>query len=528
QGRTEEAWQRCCGFIDLSLADFMRIQSRLLEEQLELMKRCELGKFLMNGAAATTVAEFRDRLPLTTYDDYAPYLIEKREDALPMKPALWQYTSGKSGDYPFRWAPITGAQLKEIELMSLAIIFFSACRQRGDIAFDIDDRALYGMAPPPYATGTMVRAFPYEIFRFLPPVEEAEKESFDQRMKRGFDLALSDRLDLLIAMSSVANAIAGRFQRKGNSTRIGPLLRRPKALLRLLRGLIRARIAGRNMLPRDLWNIKGLVTFGIDSSVYRKRNAEMWGREPLEFHGSTETVLIATQTWDHAGMTFFPYLNFFEFIPEEESLKSRDDPSYRPKTLLLDEVTTGKYELVITSLHGGPFLRYRLGHLIEITALRNEQLNIDIPQMVFLSRVDDQLDIAGFTRLSEKTLWQAIVNAGLDCPGWVARKETDDEPVLQLYVEMEGNAAAEEMAAAVHAELCRLDTPYAEMESITGLRPIKVTLVPDGAFADYETMRRAVGSDLTQLKPPHINPSDEVIDFLMGATRRAPRTKVGV
>ena len=54
QGRTDEAWQRCCGFIDLSLPDFMRIQNRLLQEQLELMKRSELGRYLMNGAARTS------------------------------------------------------------------------------------------------------------------------------------------------------------------------------------------------------------------------------------------------------------------------------------------------------------------------------------------------------------------------------------------------------------------------------------------------------------------------------------------
>ena len=44
QGRYGELWQRCCGFIDLSLEDFMQIQRRLLLEQLELLKRCELGR----------------------------------------------------------------------------------------------------------------------------------------------------------------------------------------------------------------------------------------------------------------------------------------------------------------------------------------------------------------------------------------------------------------------------------------------------------------------------------------------------
>ena len=43
QGRKEELWQMCCGFIDLSLEQFMAIQTRLLLEQIELLKNCELA-----------------------------------------------------------------------------------------------------------------------------------------------------------------------------------------------------------------------------------------------------------------------------------------------------------------------------------------------------------------------------------------------------------------------------------------------------------------------------------------------------
>jgi len=37
QGRKEELWQMCCGFLDLSLEQFMTIQKRLLLEQIELL-----------------------------------------------------------------------------------------------------------------------------------------------------------------------------------------------------------------------------------------------------------------------------------------------------------------------------------------------------------------------------------------------------------------------------------------------------------------------------------------------------------
>ncbi|MFC2070877.1 GH3 auxin-responsive promoter family protein, partial [Chloroflexota bacterium] len=250
---------------------------------------------------------------------------------------------------------------------------------------------------------------------------------------------------------------------------------------------------------------------------------EMWGIQPLEFHGCTEAVLIATQLWDRQGMTFVPNLNFFEFIPEEESIKSRDNPAYQPSTLLLDEIETGNYELVITSLHGGPFVRYRLGHLINISSLRNEQLNVDIPQMQFLSRVDDQIDIAGFTRLSEKTIWQAVENAGLHYSNWTVRKEVKDKPVLHLFIEIkdtEEDITAEQVADRVHNALKKLDTPYAELEAFTGLRPLKVTILPQNTFRLYKQKQQHSGSDLDQLTPPHINPSNSTIESLINSTTR--------
>ncbi|MFC1932524.1 GH3 auxin-responsive promoter family protein [Chloroflexota bacterium] len=516
QGKTEEVWQLCCGFIDLSLDDFMSIQWRLLSEQLELLKKCELGRRIMNGAAPRKLEEFREQIPLTTYDDYAPYFLERRGVGLPDKPTLWQYTSGKSGEYPFRWAPITAEQLREIKLLLFALLIFSGCKQRNEIAFEEHDRVLYGMAPPPYATGTMARVFPYELFDFLPPVEEAEKMSFEERMQQGFQLALSEGLDVFLALSSVVIAIGDRFGQKSNNTDIKALLKRPKAILRLARGLIKSRLAHRPLLPKDLWSLKGLITFGIDSSVFKEKIKETWGVEPLEFHGCTEAVVIAMQTWDHQGMTFVPHLNFFEFIPEEESIKSRENPAYQPSTLLLDEIKPGNYELVITSLHGGPFVRYRLGHLIEITSLRNEQLDIDIPQMVFLSRVDDQIDIAGFTRLSEKTIWQAIENTGLAYEDWTVRKEVKGKPTLHLYIGLkEDGVTAGHVSASIHEELKKLDTPYAELESFIGLRPLEVTLLPSGTFREYMLRQQQAGADLAHLKLPHINPSDTMLDTLL-------------
>lgn len=528
EGKYGELWERCCSFIDLSLEEFMTIQQRLLVEQLEQLNRCELGRVVMRGARPTTLEELRQRVPLTTYADYAPYLLKRRMDVLPRKPILWQYTSGRSSDYPFLWAPVTGRQLEEITTLIFALFFFSSCSWRGEIVFRHQDRFLYGMAPPPYASGSMARAFPHELFRVMPPMELAESISFEERIQRGFELALSGGLDVSLTMSSVAVAIGNRFSQRGGKVDIKGLLKKPRALLRLGKGIVKSRLAHRPMLPRDLWTLKGLITYGIDGSIYKEKIKEMWGRYPLDFHGCTEAPIIAMQTWDYHGMTFVPHLNLFEFIPEAESRKSREDSSYQPTTLLIDQVTPGDYELVITSFHGGPFVRYRVGHMVRVLSLRNEVLNIDIPQMSFVSRIDDMIDIAGFTRLTEKTIWQAIESAGIIYSDWTARKEVGDRPMLHLYIEPKGRYISDEQATAmVHEELKKLHTPYAEVESFLGLQPLVVSLLPVGAFQEYRRAQVAAGADLVHQKVPHINPSDEMVDFLLSSGRRVPAGVAG-
>ena len=527
KGSYDELWDRCCGFIDLSMEEFMGIQKRLLLEQLELLKNCQLGRGIFNGANPTTVEEFRQMVPLTSYEDYAPYLLKRRWEVLPRKPIMWQYTSGKSAEYSYRWAPMTARMMDETEALVFALAFFSGAKKRRDIAIRPGDRILYGMAPPPYATGTMTRVFPHEMFQFLPPVAEAESITFEERINKGFQMGLVKGMDYCLSMSSVTVAIGEKFKNSGGKVDIKKLVRQPK-------GKMKAKLAGRPMLPRDLWKLKGVITYGIDGEIFRDKIKEMWGCYPLDFHGCTEAPIIAMQTWDHEGMTFIPHMNFYEFIPEAEAVKCWQNPDYQPQTYLMDELKPGNYEIVITNFHGGAFVRYRLGHLVQITSLRNEKLDIDIPQMRFLARVDDQIDIAGFTRLSEKVIWQALENSGIAYENWTARKETRaGKPELRIYVEPKKGTrlSADEAAALIHTELKKLDQPYAELEDFTGLRPLTVAVLPQGAFKLYKLKQQSAGAELAHLSPPHLNASDGTIDFLSetaGRVRVSEPEKVAV
>ncbi|MFC2035692.1 GH3 auxin-responsive promoter family protein [Chloroflexota bacterium] len=523
QGKTEELWQRCCGFIDLSLEEFMAVQKRLLLEQLALLKKSELGQYIMNGAEPYTVEEFREQVPMTTYADYSSVLLDQHEDVLPAKPILWVQTSGRSGEYPHKLVPITSRFWEEAGQNFSAIAFFAACKEKGDIPFNNSIKMLHAMAQVPYLTGTIAYKLEKELgFEFFPSLRESEEMSFEDRVEKGFRLALSEGMTGFYGLAGVLVGIGEKFRQNSGNMNFSQLLSQPEALFRLARGLIKSKLAGRSLLPKDLWELKIISSMGTDSTIYKDRIKDLWGRSPLEVYGNSETTVIATQTWDYDGMVFFPNLNFLEFIPEEEHLMWKLNPSYQPKTVLLDEVKAQEnYELVITNFHGGSLVRYRVGDMIRITALRNDKLNINIPQMVFERRADDLIDL-GFMRLTERVIWQAIENAKFGYQGWTAHKEVGETPRLHLYLELDDNyiTSEEDIATLIYEQIKKLDDglyiykDLASLEKLIRFKPIEVTLLPAGTFSNFKNQRQAEGADLVHLKPPHINPSDEILSLL--------------
>jgi len=533
EGRKEELWQMCCGFINLNLEQFMAIQKRLLLEEIELLKNCEMGRKVMRGAMPETVEEFRERVPLTTYSDYLPELVEKREDVLPTKPTIWVHTIGKPGEYNIKNVPISERFLYEFERVAGGIGLLASCDTQGDFPVKEHMKVLCATGSQYYGAGIIGHLLKQVLGCDSLP-SDADGMPFQERMRVGFKEALYKGLDAPGGLSTILVYVGEVLRQGAIDVDTSFLLSHPKASVRLIKGLVKSKIARRPLLPKDLWTLKIALGGGTDSAVFKERVEELWGKKPLEIYGGTEGGIYATQTWDYEGMTFIPNLNFLEFIPEKEWFKWQLDHSYQPKTILLDEVKAGgKYEIVITNFHGGIMTRYRPGDMVRITSLRNEKLNIDIPQMAFEKRADELIIIFGVGHLTEKLIGEAIENTGIPYVDWTARKEVvDGKPALHIYLELGENYIASEqnVAVSVYNEMEKLDGvyhfnlhkyAYGDAISYLGLKPVTVTFLPQGAFASYISQRRSEGVAVTSLGPPHINPSDEVLSVL-----RAPRVMV--
>lgn len=525
QGRKEDLWKMCCGFVDLRMEQFMAIQERLLWEQIGLLQKCELGQKMLQGTEPRTIKEFQEQVPLTTYADYAPYLQKKREDVLPEKPILWMCCVGRFGEYRQKWVPVTQRIYQEAGKLVFAAAVFASCKERGDIVIAENDKFLHALAPPPYATGMMAHMVD-EVFKFalMPSLDLADKMSFDDKIQQGFQEGLSEGLDFFGGLTSVLVRVGEKFSTEingNNNNLIRRLLSNPMIHTRLGKGWLKSKLARRPMLPKDIWSLKGIVGGGSDSSIYREKVKEMWGRYPLDIYGCTENIVIAMQTWDFQGMTFNPYLSFLEFIPAKEYYKWKLSPNYHPNTFTLDEVEPEQsYVLAFSNFHGGPFVRYVLGDMIKVTSLRNEELDIDIPQIAFDKRVDGLVDIAGLARLTERTIGQAIEDSDLVYQNWLARKEAvGEKPILHIYMELKdgyNSMSDDQVTAIIHEHLCRIDSNYADLENLLDLKPLKVTLLPANAFREHDR-RQAANSNSADSKSVHVDPTDNTIETLLSS-----------
>ncbi|MCK4274851.1 MAG: GH3 auxin-responsive promoter family protein, partial [Dehalococcoidales bacterium] len=292
KAENDRVWLKYCGFLDLDLPQFMSIQESLLLQQLEKVARCPLGKRLIGNRTPASVEEYRQMVPLTTYEDYLPELDPGDVPSLPEEPHVWASTSGAAGGC--RRVPYT-LEAYHRSLDNLMSAFILACsRQRGRSSLVEGDRVLYNVAPAPYLSGILASGAS-KLFNLRPVMSPDIHDGMDFREKitRGFEMSLRTGVDIMVAMTSVLVKTGNEFNQMSRKSKVSKHLMHPGELMRVLRAFLRSRLENRSVLPKDLWPVKALIGWGIDTSVYRDLVYKYWGAYPYEFHACTEAGIIA-------------------------------------------------------------------------------------------------------------------------------------------------------------------------------------------------------------------------------------------
>ena len=517
----EEIWEEYCGFLTLTPEEFMNIQNRLLLEQMETWASSGLGQSILKGKYPHTIEEFREMVPLTTYEDYAPTLLSKQIAALPGSPVLWVQTTWEGGIHPIKTAPYTKAMLETFKHNVISCLILATSRQKGEFDVRVTDHMLYALAPMPYITGLLPLVLEDDIdIEFFPAVKEAASMTFKERNRLGFKLGMKHGLEYFFGLGSVLYYVSQSISSMNSGSkslkdRISGIS--PKMIGRYLVAKHKCKKENRELLPKDLFHLKGFMCAGTDNRCYKADLERMWGIAPMEIFAGTEPACMGCETWSREGVYFFPDSCFYEFIPEEEMERNIANPDYQPRTVLWNEVVAGGiYEIVVTVLKGGVFARYRVGDVFRCTGIGSQLENNTIPRFQYVDRVPQVIDIAGFTRITEKSISQAIQLSRLPIAAWTAKKEYTDNyrPYLHLYVELQRSNLISSASSIrilpdqLGISFRYLDQDYEDLKKILGIDPLKITMLKCGTFDLYE---RRYGSKIRKMNPE----SCEINDLLV-------------
>jgi len=518
----DTAWERFTGFRNLTVDQFCEIQEQLLVEQIRTIGGSKLGARLLRMTKPENVEDFRATIPITAYAHYTKYLEPSARDDLPAFEYMWAHTTGAQARY--KYVPYTRRAYTRMLDNLMGAFLLSTAREPGDVRIGPGSSVMYNVPPRPYLSG--FAAFGMErrfgLKGVLDPAA-AEHMEFKTKIRTNFETAMERKVDLIISMTSVLVSAGEQFAesmsrkkstKKARSSNSKLSLR---AKIKVASAAVKAAFRGRKARAGDVWDAKGIIGWGVDTPVFRDRVEGHWGMPPREIYACTEGGVMGVQGRDAVGMVFNPYMNFVEFLPSSEAIKMEKDSSYNGKTHLMNEVVPGEmYEVVISSYYGMPFVRYRIGHQVRFLERSASADPTSLPEFEFLGRSDDRLDIAGFTRIDEKTMYQAVEGTGLPIGSWTARTESrDGKPILHLYAEANESIVQSEAEDKIHSALRDEDDFYRDLEDMLGIRPLEITLLPSGTWDRYYDDRLKQGLQLHDLVPPRMNSTENDVSDLV-------------
>ena len=337
-------------------------------------------------------------------------------------------------------------------------------------------------------------------------------------------MAFNGGIDYFFAMGSVANYITENFDKQissgggGGGVKISPVI-----AARYIKAKYNCRKEHRKIRPVDLFRITGFACTGTDGKCYRDKLAEAWGVTPVEVAAGTESTCVGCDTWEQRGMVLFPDSCFYEFIPESEMLRNLADPSYTPLTCFMDEVRTGaKYEIVISVLHGGAFMRYRIGDVYRCTEIDKVT---GVPRFTYVDRIPTVIDIAGFTRITEKSITEVIRMSKLGIGEWIAAKEYDGDntPFLHIYLEVTPEARANDVVTKqvltehLSVYFRYFDSDYKDLKKLLNIEPLQISILPYKTIESFEEKQG--------MKMSRINPDPLWLKAMLGGAKTAQYTE---
>lgn len=416
------------------------INRQLLMKILSDNKDTEYGK-KYHFDEIKSYEDYKERIPLTTYDEYAPYIermVEKGERNLITAYPIVQYaeTSGSVG-VPKK-IPVTDRSMKIYtkytisRVTKLADKYLKETRGhglkigRGFNQLEIVDRRLPDGTPLGNISGSAAKSykmlFPYYLSSPIPvlypsgympmmylKVIYALKE---RDLGFLFSVFMSNLVDMMYYIETnwqmLCNDIRnGTFDESVNideetKAKLAPFTKPDPTRADELEAEFKNGF-DTPIIPRIWKKMNFICTIGTGGfAAYTERMRGYSGDVPIDFsiYGASEGMMAACTKLESPEFALLPDSCFYEFLPADASDDCTD-------TLTIDQLEVGKdYEIIITNLSG--FYRYRIKDVVRVLGYEGES-----PKITFAYRKSQLLDIAG-DKITEEMMDKTISRLGKD------------------------------------------------------------------------------------------------------------------
>lgn len=514
--------------------DPMRYNTELLMRMLDDNKDTEYGR-KYGFADIKSVAEFQERVPLTTFDDYAGYvyrMTEGGESGLISAYNIAHYakTSGTMGNpkripvsdramgvmnrynmqlrtkvicdaIGFDWANPPYLNLIESQLTTLkngatyGAISAKVIGQMGDYLPMLMTSPLEALVPDPKTNTRYLHA----RFALMNPEITSMGFSFSsillelmQYIESEWEMLVDDiekgTIDESVKMpADVRASILGKIQ---------PMPERAAQLREIF-----SQGFDEPIMPKiwpNLTIFSGVATGGF-ATYYNKLRQRYAGDGVRLFYvglNASEGILSVPMDVDCPDSVLIPDSVFYEFIPIDS-----EDPG---DIVTIDGVEVGKtYEIVITNQSG--FYRYRIRDAVKVTGMYN-----NTPMIQFQYRIDQTISVLGekTTELVLRGVAEHVERElGYSMEDFSVFGDVDSVPMRYVML-MEATLPEGLDPGAVAAELdkglCEGNPSYGDKVAKGMLDHLRLLFLQPETYLLYRDVMISKGAASAQLKPPRI------------------------
>lgn len=514
--------------------DPMRYNTELLMRMLDDNKDTEYGR-KYGFADIKSVAEFQERIPLTTFDDYAGYvyrMTEGGESGLISAYNIAHYakTSGTMGNpkripvsdramgvmnrynmqlrtkvicdaIGFDWANPPYLNLIESQLTTLkngatyGAISAKVIGQMGDYLPMLMTSPLEALVPDPKTNTRYLHA----RFALMNPEITSMGFSFSsillelmQYIESEWEMLVDDiekgTIDESVKMpADVRASVLGKIQ---------PMPERAAQLREIF-----SQGFDEPIMPKiwpNLTIFSGVATGGF-ATYYNKLRQRYAGDGVRLFYvglNASEGILSVPMDVDCPDSVLIPDSVFYEFIPIDS-----EDPG---DIVTIDGVEVGKtYEIVITNQSG--FYRYRIRDAVKVTGMYN-----NTPMIQFQYRIDQTISVLGekTTELVLRGVAERVERElGYSMEDFSVFGDVDSVPMRYVML-MEATLPEGLDPGAVAAELdkglCEGNPSYGDKVAKGMLDHLRLLFLQPETYLLYRDVMISKGAASAQLKPPRI------------------------